>query len=216
MPGLECVSSRATYEGKFVLAALLPAIVGVLALLVWLAGVVLRKRTVRRRATIVFVFLWLTFLLSFVRRIFAVFNCSTHGVDTDVHGNALGPGFLTDGMWIECRHDADNNWHAMFVTAATFGVVSVVGTLVAQVVVTWRARNADPASMSTTTTFLVSPYKPEVYFWETVITLRRVLIGLTLALSSYGSVLLPAGVFVLLFISLQCSALLWVTRDRAQ
>ena len=48
----------------------------------------------------------------------------------------------------------------------------------------------------------MSPYKPEVYFWETVITLRRVLIGLTLALSSYGSVLLPAGVFVLLFISL--------------
>ena len=196
LPGMECVTHYATYEHKFFAVATLPAVVSVIFVVIWLAGAVAKHATVKRRAISVALFLWLTYLLSFVHRIFAVLNCTSFGSDDGASA------FITDAMWISCSRD-DGPWHTMRTVAITYGVIIVVGTLSGICAAIGLARKLDhDERLLSRLAFLFSPYKEQVFFWELILALRHIALALSLALCEYESITLPVLIFSILFLSL--------------
>ena len=201
VPGFECVSSAATYEGRFAVAASLPAILAAVAAIVWLVGRVFGHTVTMRRAPSVFIFLWLASLLTFTSKVFAPLSCTDFG--SNLVDGKPGLTFVSSALWIACDA-SDRSWQIMSAVALSFGAIAVAATVLAQFAVTRRAASMtseERCSMGVTA-FLFSAYRPRFYFWELTVTVRRLSLAFVIGLSPYQSVALPSGVFLVLFASL--------------
>ena len=194
MPGLECLSSQATFENKFYFTAALPLVVLFVAVVFWVFARVLGKTAHRKRAVAVFLFLWLTYFLSFLRRVFSVINCSDFGASD-------GKSFIMTAMWIPCT--SKSQWPTMRLVALVVGSLVLAATILGLCFATYAARDSEDSERRLARLgFLFAPYRTEFYYWELLITARHTALGLTLALCTYGSILLPVLIFVVLFLSL--------------
>ena len=230
MPGMECLSDEFGFEHKFLLAASLPVLLGLLSALLYVLGLAFKTAKLRQRAFVVFCFLWLTYYLSFVQIVMTVFNCTRYGESE----NGESSGHLTNALWISCDSDAVG-W--MKIVAGVYGIPVILATFGFQIWGTWRVRDhakSDEVELSVTGSgdslndallpsstadssesasdsepFLIQPYKREFFWWELTITTRRFLLAMVLALVSFDSILRPVLVFFVLFfflvLHLQCS-----------
>ena len=227
MPGMECLSDEFGFEHKFLLAASLPVLLGLLSALLYVLGLAFKTAKLRQRAFVVFCFLWLTYYLSFVQIVMTVFNCTRYGESE----NGESSGHLTNALWISCDSDAVG-W--MKVVAGVYGIPAILATLGFQTWATWRIRDLgngdDEAVVELTRTtsdealnealldsrasdatvdgdvsdesavaFLAQPYQSRFFWWELTVTVRRLMLALVVALVSYDSVLQPILVFFVLF-----------------
>ena len=217
MPGLECVSHTLfSYDGKFLVTASIPGMLVVCSAAVLLIGLAISRKSssailgrvnlgrnfasaesARQRAAMVGLFLWLTYLLSFSRRLFSVLNCSSYG--TADHESTT---YVTNLMSLACS--GETSWRWMSLVAWLYALPIVVFSVASQAYVTWKKRNDPHAERATkgALAFLFSAYKPKFFYWELLVTVRRLSIALVLALSDYRATSLPAAIFVILFASL--------------